>query len=79
MSYLREARAARAGAGEATVAAVGGVPCPVAGAPTLEGAAAASAGGGEEGRTHGLKLSPMRVLAMLGLGKRWRGWRGSLL
>ena len=35
--------------------------------------------GGEEGRTRGLKLSPPQFLAMLGLGRRWRGWRGYLL
>ena len=34
-----------------------------------------AAGGGKEGHTRGLKLFPPRVLAMLGLGKRWRGWR----
>ena len=33
------------------------------------------AGGGEEVRTRGLKLCPPWVLAMLGLRKRWRGWR----
>ena len=32
-------------------------------------------GGGEEGQTQGLKLCAPQVLAMLGLGKRWRGWR----
>ena len=44
------------------MAAAGGVLCPVA-------------GGGEEGRTQGLKLCTQRVVAMLGLGKRWRGCR----
>ena len=33
------------------------------------------AGGGEEGRTRGLKLCLPRVLAMLGLGKRWGLYR----
>ena len=28
-----------------------------------------------KGAPRGLKLCPPRVLAMLGLGKRWRGWR----
>ena len=45
----------------------------------LTGAAVASVGGEEEGRTRGLKLSPPQVLSMLGLWKRWRWWRGSLL
>ena len=36
------------------------------GATALVGATAASAGGGEEGCTQGLKLFPPRVLAMLG-------------
>ena len=35
--------------------------------------------GGKEGRTRGLKLCPPRVLAMLGLRKGWKMWRGSLL
>ena len=48
-------------------------------AAALAGAVAASARGGEEGRTRGLKLSPPQVLATLGLVKRWRGLRGSLL
>ena len=47
-------------------AAVGGALCP-------------TTGGGEEGCTRGLKLCPPRVLAMLGLGKRWRGWRISAI
>ena len=41
-------------------------------------AAAASAGGGEEGRTRGLKLCPLRVLAMPGcldLGRDREGGR----
>ena len=48
--------------GDAIVVAVGGELCP-------------ATRGGEEGRTRGLKLCPPRVLAKLGLGKRWRGWR----
>ena len=64
MSYLVGAGAVGtgAGAGDAAAAAAGGELCP-------------SAGGREEGRTRGPKLCPPRVLAMLGLGKRWRGGR----
>ena len=63
MSYLRGAGAIGIGAGEgdAAVATIRGDLCP-------------AAGGGEEGSTRGLKLCPPRVLALLGLGKRWRGW-----
>ena len=67
MSYLLGSGAVGTGAGTgdavaAAAAAAGGELCPLA-------------GGREEGRTRGLKLGPPRVLAMLGLGKRWRGWR----
>ena len=64
MSYLRGAGAVgiRAGARDAAAVAVGGELYPLA-------------GGGEERRTRGLKLCPPWVLAMLGLGKRWIGWR----
>ena len=48
--------------GDAARAAAGGVLCP-------------TTGGGKEGCTRGLKLCPPRVLAMLRLGKIWRGWR----
>ena len=64
MSYLRGVGpvGTGAGAGDAIAAAVGGELC-------------STARSGEEGRTRGLKLFPPRVMAMLGLGKRWRGWR----
>ena len=59
MSYLRGAGAVGTGVGDA---AAGGELYP-------------TAGGGEKGRSRGLKLCPPWVLAMLRLGKRWRGWR----
>ena len=66
MSYLRGVGAVGTGAGVGDAAAAettaGGELCP-------------AAGGGEEGRTRGLKLCPPRVLAILRLGKRWRGWK----
>ena len=49
-------------AGDVAVVVAGGELCP-------------AAGGGEEGRTRGLKLCPPWVLIMLGLGRRRRGWR----
>ena len=51
--YLRGTGAVGTGAGDTTSVVVGGELCPVA-------------GGGEEGRTRGLKLYPPRVLAMPG-------------
>ena len=62
MSYLRGVEAVGTGASDATTVAAKGVLW-------------AAVGGGEKGRTRGLKLCPPRVLAMFGLGKRWRGWR----
>ena len=53
MLYLRGTGAAGTGAGDTTLVEVGGELCPVA-------------GGGEEGRTRGLKLYPPRVLAIPG-------------
>ena len=51
--YLRGTGAVGTGAGDTTLVVAGGELCPVA-------------GGGEEGRTRGLKLCPPRVLAMPG-------------
>ena len=51
--YLRGTRAVGTGAGDTALVVVGGELCPVA-------------GGGEEGRTRGLKMYPPRVLAMPG-------------
>ena len=51
--YLRGTGAVGMGAGDTTLVVVKGELCPVA-------------GGGEEGRTRGLKLYPPRVLAMPG-------------
>ena len=51
--YLRGIEAAGTGAWDMALVTVGGELCPVA-------------GGGEEGRTRGLKLYPPRVLAILG-------------
>ena len=51
--YLRDIGAVGMGAGDTSLVVVGGELCPVA-------------GGGEEGRTRGLKLYPPRVLAMTG-------------
>ena len=53
MLYLRGIEATGIGAGDTTLVVVGGELCLVA-------------GGGEEGRTRGLKLYPPRVLAILG-------------
>ena len=78
MSYLCGAEAVGIGVGDAARAATAGRDWQAAEGPTA-GAAATLARGGEEGRTRSLKLSPPRVSAMLGLGKRWRGWRGFLL
>ena len=62
VSYLRGAGAVGIRAGDTEAAATGGELC-------------STAGGGEEVSTRGLKLCPPWVLAMLGLRKRWRGWR----
>ena len=51
--YLRGIEATGTGAGDTTLVVVGGELCPVA-------------GGGEEGRTRGLKLYPPWVLAIPG-------------
>ena len=51
--YLRGTGAVGTGAGDTTLVVVGGELCPVA-------------GGGEEGRTRGLKLYPPRVLPLPG-------------
>ena len=60
MLYLRGTGVVGIGAGDIAAALAGGELCSMA-------------GGGEEVRTRGLKLCPPRVLAMLGLRKRWKG------